>query len=147
MMVLLCKGRKGKGAIYIWAAGNGGRVQDNCNCDGYVSSIYTLSIGSVSEQGDFPWYGEQCASTMAVTYSSGAYTDQKIVNWIFKRITRYIVTSLQLLTQSLQLTGHHRSERYVYHGSHRDVGCSPTGIRNRSFSVGGQVICFLFLSW
>ncbi|XP_032794407.2 neuroendocrine convertase 1 isoform X1 [Daphnia magna] len=72
------EGRKGKGAIYIWAAGNGGRVQDNCNCDGYVSSIYTLSIGSVSEQGDFPWYGEQCASTMAVTYSSGAYTDQKI---------------------------------------------------------------------
>lgn len=53
-------------------------MQDNCNCDGYVSSIYTLSIGSVSEQGDFPWYGEQCASTMAVTYSSGAYTDQKI---------------------------------------------------------------------
>ncbi|KAI9560352.1 hypothetical protein GHT06_014369 [Daphnia sinensis] len=72
------EGRNGKGAIYIWAAGNGGRVQDNCNCDGYVSSIYTLSIGSVSEQGDFPWYGEQCASTMAVTYSSGAYTDQKI---------------------------------------------------------------------
>ncbi|XP_046655685.1 neuroendocrine convertase 1-like [Daphnia pulicaria] len=72
------EGRKGKGAIYIWASGNGGRVKDNCNCDGYVSSIYTLSIGSVSEQGDFPWYGEQCASTMAVTYSSGAYTDQKI---------------------------------------------------------------------
>nr|CAH0100756.1 unnamed protein product [Daphnia galeata] len=72
------EGRKGKGAIYIWASGNGGRVKDNCNCDGYVSSIYTLSIGSVSEQGDFPWYGEQCPSTMAVTYSSGAYTDQKI---------------------------------------------------------------------
>jgi len=62
----------------VWAAGNGGRRGDNCNCDGYVSSIYTLSVGSVSEQGAFPWYGERCASTMAVTYSSGAYSDQKI---------------------------------------------------------------------
>lgn len=64
----------------MWASGNGGRKEDNCNCDGYVSSIYTLSIGSASESGAFPWYGEKCASTMAVTYSSGAYTDQKIVH-------------------------------------------------------------------
>ncbi len=27
-------------------------------------------------------YGELCSSTMAVTYSSGAYKDQKIVNYI-----------------------------------------------------------------
>ncbi len=71
-------GRKGKGCIYIWASGNGGVKGDNCNCDGYASSIYTLSIGSASQSGHFPWYGERCASTMAVTYSSGAYTDQKI---------------------------------------------------------------------
>ena len=73
------QGRKGRGAIYIWAAGNGGRRGDNCNVDGYVSSVYTLSVGSVTEQGSFPWYGEECASNMAVTYSSGAYYDQKIV--------------------------------------------------------------------
>ena len=53
----LLQGRQGKGVIYIWAAGNGGRHRDNCNCDGYVSSIYTLAIGSVSEHGSFPWYG------------------------------------------------------------------------------------------
>lgn len=76
----LRQGRGGKGAIYVWASGNGGGKQDNCNCDGYVSSPFTLAIGSVSEQGEFPWYGEQCAATMAVTYSSGAYTDQKIVS-------------------------------------------------------------------
>ncbi|TRY67501.1 hypothetical protein TCAL_03758 [Tigriopus californicus] len=73
------KGRKGRGIIYVWAAGNGGMHDDNCNCDGYTSSIYTISIGSASEQGQFPWYGEKCSSTMASTYSSGAYTDQKIV--------------------------------------------------------------------
>lgn len=72
------KGRQGKGTIYVWAAGNGGSAGDNCNCDGYTSSIYTLSISSASESGKFPWYGERCASTLASAYSSGAYTDQKI---------------------------------------------------------------------
>ena len=71
-------GRGGKGVIYVWASGNGGISGDNCNCDGYVSSIYTLSIGSTSQHGQFPWYGERCASTLAVAYSSGTYTDQKI---------------------------------------------------------------------
>jgi len=36
------KGRGGKGSIFVWAAGNGGKYWDNCNCDGYVSSIYTI---------------------------------------------------------------------------------------------------------
>ncbi|XP_063539588.1 neuroendocrine convertase 1-like [Cydia strobilella] len=72
------QGRSGKGVIYVWANGNGGIHQDNCNCDGYSSSIYTVSIGSVSQHGRFPWYGEVCSSTLAVAYSSGARKDQKI---------------------------------------------------------------------
>ncbi|CAH2049099.1 unnamed protein product, partial [Iphiclides podalirius] len=72
------KGRGGKGSIYVWANGNGGGHNDNCNCDGYSSSIYTISIGSASQQGLFPWYGEICSSTLATAYSSGAYKDQKI---------------------------------------------------------------------
>ena len=52
-------GRKGKGCIYIWASGNGGIKGDNCNCDGYASSLYTLSIGSATQSGLFPWYGER----------------------------------------------------------------------------------------
>ena len=47
----VAKGRQGKGVIYVWASGNGGQKGDNCNCDGYTSSIYTVSIGSASEQG------------------------------------------------------------------------------------------------
>lgn len=46
----------------------------------YSSSIYTISIGSASQQGLFPWYGEICSSTLATAYSSGAYKDQKIVS-------------------------------------------------------------------
>lgn len=72
-------GRQGKGALYIWANGNGGALGDNCNCDGYVNSIYTISIGGVTQQGQIPFYGERCSSTLAVTCSSGAYTDRKIV--------------------------------------------------------------------
>ncbi|XP_063382912.1 neuroendocrine convertase 1-like [Cydia fagiglandana] len=74
----ITQGRSGKGVIYVWANGNGGIHQDNCNCDGYSSSIYTVSIGSASQHGRFPWYGEVCSSTLAVAYSSGARKDQKI---------------------------------------------------------------------
>lgn len=78
-LFLIFKGRNGLGIIYVWASGNGGSKGDCCSCDGYASNIFTLSIGSASESGSFPWYGEKCPSTLAVTYSSGAYTDQKIV--------------------------------------------------------------------
>ncbi|GFS56260.1 neuroendocrine convertase 1 [Nephila pilipes] len=80
MMEVYFQGRSGKGTIYVWASGNGGSKGDNCNCDGYTNSIYTLSVGSASQHGDFPWYGERCASTMTTAYSSGAYSDQKIVS-------------------------------------------------------------------
>lgn len=74
----IAHGRHGKGSIYVWASGNGGSKGDTCNCDGYVSSIYTISIGSVSQSGQFPWYGERCSSTLAVAYSSGAYNEKKV---------------------------------------------------------------------
>ncbi|CAN8006414.1 unnamed protein product, partial [Ixodes hexagonus] len=72
------RGRRGRGSVYVWASGNGGARGDNCNCDGYASSPYTLSVSSASQRGRFPYYGEKCASTMAAAYSSGAYTDQKV---------------------------------------------------------------------
>ncbi|XP_024081815.1 furin-like protease 2 isoform X2 [Cimex lectularius] len=64
-------GRNGKGSIFIWASGNGGRHTDNCNCDGYTNSIFTLSISSATQGGYKPWYLEECSSTLAATYSSG----------------------------------------------------------------------------
>ncbi|KAL4234105.1 Neuroendocrine convertase 1 [Mactra antiquata] len=72
------EGRGGKGVIYAWASGNGGSLKDNCDCDGYTGSIYTISISSASQQQQKPWYAEQCASTLATAYSSGAYNDQRI---------------------------------------------------------------------
>ena len=64
-------GRGGKGSIFVWASGNGGRKTDNCNCDGYTNSPFTLSISSATQGGKKPWYLEECSSTLATTYSSG----------------------------------------------------------------------------
>jgi len=72
-------GRAGKGSIFVWASGNGGRDHDNCNCDGYTNSIWTLSVSSATENGLIPWYSEACSSTMATTYSSGSSGERKVV--------------------------------------------------------------------
>ena len=64
----------------MWASGNGGGKADNCDCDGYTGSIYTLSISSASQDCQSPWYAEHCASTIATTYSSGTLDEQKIVS-------------------------------------------------------------------
>nr|XP_009679865.1 PREDICTED: proprotein convertase subtilisin/kexin type 6 [Struthio camelus australis] len=73
------KGRRGLGSIFVWASGNGGREGDYCSCDGYTNSIYTISVSSTTENGYKPWYLEECASTLATTYSSGAFYERKIV--------------------------------------------------------------------
>ncbi|XP_076175003.1 furin-like protease 1 isoform X1 [Ptiloglossa arizonensis] len=75
----IMKGRNGKGSIFVWASGNGGRDHDNCNCDGYTNSIWTLSISSATENGQVPWYSEACSSTLATTYSSGSTGEKQVV--------------------------------------------------------------------
>lgn len=71
-------GRDGKGSIYVWASGNGGVNKDNCNCDGYCSSIYTISISAVNDKGQVPAYVEECSATLAAAYSSGTGTERRI---------------------------------------------------------------------
>ena len=92
------KGRGGLGAIFVWATGNGGHYNDYCNCDGYITSIFTVSIGAVNDRGKSPWYAEPCPSTLAVTYSSGETrgTDKQIVQLI-------CIISAQKATQAHQL--------------------------------------------
>ncbi|XP_053158605.1 proprotein convertase subtilisin/kexin type 4 isoform X2 [Hemicordylus capensis] len=75
----IANGRGGLGSLFVWASGNGGLRYDNCNCDGYTNSIYTLSVGSTTENGRVPWYNEPCASTLTATYSSGAKEEKQIV--------------------------------------------------------------------
>lgn len=72
-------GRKGFGSIFVVASGNGGQYDDNCNYDGYANSIYTVTIGAVDEIGRKPFYAEECASMLAVTFSSGSRQLRSIV--------------------------------------------------------------------
>ena len=65
------RGRHGKGSIFVWASGNGGSANDDCNLDGYVASIYTIAISAVSSRRRPPSYSESCACTLASAYSSG----------------------------------------------------------------------------
>lgn len=62
------------------ASGNGGHFKDNCNFDGYANSIFTVTIGAVDELGQMPYYAEQCAAMLAVTYSSGQGHQRNIVS-------------------------------------------------------------------
>ena len=67
------QGRNKLGSIFVWATGNGGLNHDTCSCDGYVSSIYTLSVGCIDDSGQSTYFTEHCPSTMAVIYTGGGH--------------------------------------------------------------------------
>lgn len=73
------KGRGGKGSIYVWASGSGGAFYDNCNCDGYANSIWTITISSVAENGGIPFHSEWCTATLSSTYSNAGSTYKPLV--------------------------------------------------------------------
>ncbi|KAJ9107852.1 hypothetical protein QFC19_002758 [Naganishia cerealis] len=66
------KGRDGKGSVFVFAAGNGGGLDDQCNFDGYTNSIFSLTIGAVDRKGLHPYYSEMCAAMLVVAPSSGS---------------------------------------------------------------------------
>ena len=67
-MCYLLQGRKGRGSIFVFAAGNGGR-RDCCSFNGLLNSIYTIAITGVNKDGSIARYGERCPGIMAATYS------------------------------------------------------------------------------
>lgn len=62
-------GRHGKGSIFVFAAGNGGRDYDNCAYNGYANSVFTITVSGVSINGTIPGYAERCSAIMACAYS------------------------------------------------------------------------------
>ncbi|KAH9952067.1 peptidase S8/S53 domain-containing protein [Amylocystis lapponica] len=64
-------GRDGKGSVFVFASGNGGRSSDQCNFDGYTNSIFSVTVAAVDFRGLHPDYSEACAANMVVAYSSG----------------------------------------------------------------------------
>ena len=76
-MANILQGRDGKGNIYVWATGNGGLTDDDCNCDGYTTSIYTISVGCIGDHGLSAYYTELCSSTLAVTFNGGSHREKE----------------------------------------------------------------------
>ena len=68
------QGRGGKGNVYVWASGNGGQYFDSCAADGFISSIYSIGVGSADERGRQAYYDEDCSAKMAVTFSYNSHT-------------------------------------------------------------------------
>ncbi|KAI9005330.1 peptidase S8/S53 domain-containing protein [Gaertneriomyces semiglobifer] len=78
------EGRNGLGSIFVFASGNGGNLNDNCNADGYTNSIYTVTVGALSRSNTHPAYSEACAAVMIVMYSSGGSNDAiYTTDWMF----------------------------------------------------------------
>jgi subtilisin family serine protease len=93
------EGRRGLGNIYVWASGDGGE-EDDCNCDGYAASMWTISINSAINDGQNAHYDESCSSTLASTFSNGA----KDPNTGVVRQYDYQLTLTPLLLSSPQAT-------------------------------------------
>ncbi|MGB7300393.1 MAG: S8 family serine peptidase [Burkholderiaceae bacterium] len=68
-------GRAGKGAIYVFPAGNGGCLQPNCdrensNYDGYVNKLGVITACAFDNRGKQPVYGERGANILLCGPSS-----------------------------------------------------------------------------
>lgn len=98
-------GRGGKGSVFVFASGNGGAVDDQCNFDGYTNSIYSITISAIDRKGLHPFYSEGCSANMVVTYSSGS--GDNIVGrmlLIFPRKPKSVQLELILTSNVLQHT-------------------------------------------
>ncbi|MFO0837240.1 MAG: S8 family serine peptidase [Phycisphaerae bacterium] len=64
-------GRGGKGTIFVWAAGNGGLVNDRVDYDPYASSRYTIAIGSIGDLDTRSTHNESGSAMFFVTETDG----------------------------------------------------------------------------
>lgn len=53
----------------MFAAGNGKENGDNCACDPFVSSVYTIPVASADMNGKVTNYSERCSSIFVTAYS------------------------------------------------------------------------------
>lgn len=67
----ITQGRRGRGAIYVWAAGNGRSRGDDMNFDGYANSPFTIAVAAVTDQGRHAYYSEPGAGILVSAPSSG----------------------------------------------------------------------------
>ena len=69
------KGRQGRGAVTVFAAGNGHIYKNNCGYNGYVNSLYTMAISMVNRDNSVSRLSERCAGIAAVAYTKDGWRD------------------------------------------------------------------------
>lgn len=67
-------GRDGKGVVYVWAGGNGGRF-DHTGADGFINSRYTLAVAASTSEGRHAPYSELGAGLLVNAPSNGGISD------------------------------------------------------------------------
>jgi kexin len=67
-------GRRGRGTVYVWAAGNGGASvhRDNSNLDGQANSRFVFAVGSIDEEGKKTASSEEGANLLVVAPAGDA---------------------------------------------------------------------------
>lgn len=70
--------------MFVWATGNGGGYGDMCGADGYVSSPESISVQSLTDHGNVPFFGERCCSTMVAVPTGGEATTSQEVKARYK---------------------------------------------------------------
>ncbi|VDK42468.1 unnamed protein product, partial [Taenia asiatica] len=69
------KGNHGHGSVFVFPAGNGGAVGDNCGADGFINHPAVIAVSAVGENGLPPVYSEAC-SAIAVAVPVGGAQDR-----------------------------------------------------------------------
>lgn len=64
------QGRDKKGSIYVFAAGNGAKEQDNCSFNGFSNLIETITVGAIDGDDKRSDYSEACSSLLVSAYSN-----------------------------------------------------------------------------
>jgi len=67
-VIIQFQGRGGKGAIYVFSAGNGEAYYEDGNAEGQTRSTFTITIGSVSSDGSPAYYTTPGACVLAATF-------------------------------------------------------------------------------
>jgi subtilisin-like proprotein convertase family protein len=78
----LAEGRSGRGAIFVFPSGNGGRRGDMTNFDGYLNLPGTITACAVDRRGKLPSWGEQGENLLVCGLSSGDQTSSVVTTSI-----------------------------------------------------------------
>jgi len=74
----------------VFPAGNGKRNDDNCACDSYVNSIYTIVVASCDEHGHATFYSERCAAILTTAFGGSGFDKNVVCMHVYIQIRVFV---------------------------------------------------------